>query len=101
MIGRSLRQHQPEKLSQRKRIRSTPRNGALGVQPLEITDQQQLEVAARRQAGAGLVRIETLAQNLDESVEVMLVENLIQPRVERMGGTARQILGRHPHGSLP
>jgi len=66
--------------------RGTPRNGTLGVQAFEIADQQQAEVAARRQARSALVGIEPFAQTLDELVEVVLVENLIQPRVERMGG---------------
>ena len=100
VIGRRLRQYQPEKLAQRKRIRGTPRNGALGVQAFEIADEQQAEVVSRRQARSTLVRIEPLAQTFDESVEIVLVEDLIQARVERMGGTARQILRRHPHRRL-
>jgi ssDNA-binding replication factor A large subunit len=93
VIGRRLEQRQPEKLAQCKRIRGTPRNRPLGVQAFEMADPQQAEVAARRQARSVLVRIEPLAQSLDESVEVVLVENPIQSRVERMGGTARQVLG--------
>ena len=93
MVRRRLRQHHAEKLAQGKRIGRTPRNRALGVQAFEVTNQQQPKVAARRQARSVLVRIEPLAQSLDESVEVVLVENPIQSRVERMGGTARQVLG--------
>jgi hypothetical protein len=100
VIGRRLGQHQPEKRAQRKRIRGTPRNGTLGVQAFEIADQQQAEVAARRQARSALVGIEPFAQTLDELVEVVLVENLIQSRVERMGGTPWQVLGRDPHRRL-
>jgi hypothetical protein len=91
MIGRCLRQHQPEKLAQRQRIRGAPRNGALGIQAFEIPDQQQPEVPARRQAGsADLVGIKRLAESFDVPVEVMLVEDLIQSRVERMRGSLRQ-----------
>ena len=100
MIRRRLRQHQPEKLAQRKRIRRPPRNRALGVQAFEIADQQQPEVAPGRQPRPAVVRVESLAQAFDEPVEVVLVEDLIQSRVERMRGTARQILGRHPHRCL-
>ena len=101
MVRRCLRQHQPEKFTERKRIRRTPRNRALGVQAFEIADQQQPEVASGRQArSANLLGIELLAESFDVSVEVMLVENLIQPRVERMRGRPRQILGRHPHRGL-
>ena len=60
MVRRRLRQHQPEKLAQRKRIGRTPRDRALRVQAFEIADQQQPEVAARRQAGPALVRVESL-----------------------------------------
>ena len=47
-----------------------------------------------------VVRIEALAQSFDVSVEAMLLENLTESRVEGMRGTARQILGRHPHRGL-
>ena len=85
VIGRCLGQHQSEKRAQPKRIRGTPRNGTLGVQAFEIADQQQAEVAARRQARSALVRVEPLAQSFNEVVEVVLVENLIQSCVERVG----------------
>ena len=67
VIGWRLGQDQPETLTQRKRIRCTPRNGALGVQPFEISDQQQPEVATRRQAGAAVDGVGSLAETLDES----------------------------------
>jgi hypothetical protein len=86
MIGRRVRQHQPEKLAQGKRIGRPPRDRALGVQAFEIADEQQPEVAARRQSWPAIIRVEPLAQALDEAVEVVLVEDLIQSRVERMGG---------------
>jgi len=89
MIGRRLWQHQAKKLAQRERIGGTPRNRALGIQPFEIADQQQPEVAARRQAGSAVVGVESCAQALDEAIEVLLAENLIQSRVERMRSTAR------------
>src|SRR5215204_3866135 len=87
MIGRCLPQYQPEKLAQR--IGRTPRNRALGVQAFEMANQQQAEVATRRQARAALIRVDPLAPTLDESVEVVLVENLIQSHVEGMRGAAR------------
>jgi hypothetical protein len=88
VIGRRLGQHQPEKRAQRKRIRGTPRNGTLGVQAFEIADQQQAEVAARRQARPSLVCVESLAESFDVPVEVMLLEDLIQSCVKWMRGTA-------------
>ena len=73
MIRRRLRQHQPEKLAQRKRIRRTPRDRALGVQAFEVADQQQPEVASRRQTRtADLVSVESLTERLDVAVEVGL-----------------------------
>jgi hypothetical protein len=61
MVGRRLRQHQAEKLAQGKRVRRTPRNGALGIQTFEVADQQQAGVAARRQTRSAVVRVESLA----------------------------------------
>jgi hypothetical protein len=55
MDGRRLWPYQAEKLAQGKRIRGTPRNGALRVQAFEIADQQQAEVASGRQARSALV----------------------------------------------
>jgi hypothetical protein len=100
VIGRRLGQHQPKKLPERKRICRTPRNRALGVQAFEIANEQQAEVAARRQPRSALVRIELGAQLLDEAVEVVLVKNQIQARVERMRGTPRQVLSGDPHRRL-
>jgi hypothetical protein len=78
MIRRRVRQHQPEKLTQRKRIRRPPRDHALGVQPFEIADQQQPEIAPGRQPRPATVGVESLAQAFDEAVEIVLVEDLIQ-----------------------
>jgi hypothetical protein len=49
---------------------------------------------------ADLLGVELLAQALDVGVKVMLIENLIQSRVERMRSAPRQILCRHPHRRL-
>src|SRR5581483_3828099 len=53
MVRRRLRQHQPEKVAQRKRIRGSPSDGAFGVQTSEVADQEQPEIASRRQSWAG------------------------------------------------
>lgn len=47
-----------------------------------------------------LVRIELRAESCHAPVEVVLVEDLIQARVERVGGTARQVVGGDPHRRL-
>jgi hypothetical protein len=96
MIRRRVRQHQPEKVAQHERIGCTPCDGAPRIRAFEVADQQQTEIAPRRQArAADLVSVEALTQSLDVAVKVMLVENLIQSCVERMRGTAWKVLGRH------
>ncbi len=100
LVGRPLRQHQ----TRATRAGRTNRRGVTQSRArrpsLRKGDQQQPEVAARRQAGSALIRVESLARALDESVEVVLVEDLIQSRVEQMDGTPRQVFGRHPHRRL-
>src|SRR5580765_2436367 len=90
----SVRQDQAEKFAQGERIGRSPRDGALGVQALEIPDQQQPEVPPGRQTRSTVAGVEALAQPFHVSVEVVLIEELIQPLVEGMRGTARQVLGR-------
>jgi hypothetical protein len=51
VIGRRLRQHQAEKVAQRKRIGSAPGDPALGVDAFEVANQQQSEIDPRGQAG--------------------------------------------------
>ena len=80
MVRRGLRQHQAKKLAERKRIRRTPRDGALGIQSLEIPDQQQAEVAARRQPWPPVAGVESLAQAFDVSIEVVFVEERRRPK---------------------
>ena len=58
------------------------------------------ETSMAAQPGSTVIRVEALAQAFDERIEVVLVKNLIQSHVEGMRGTARQILGRHPHRIL-
>src|SRR5215470_18114531 len=52
VIGRGLRQHQAEKVAQRKRIGSAPGDPALGVDAFEVANQQQSEIDPGGQAGA-------------------------------------------------
>ena len=101
MIGRRVREDQPQKLPQGQRIRRAPCDRALRVQSFEVADQQQPEVASRRQRRASnLVGVEPLTQVLDVLVELRGVENLIQSRIKGMRGAPRQVLGRHPHRRL-
>lgn len=45
---------------------------ALGIHTFEVADQQQPEVASRRQSWPALVSVESLTNTFDESVEVLL-----------------------------
>ena len=100
MIRRRLRQHQPEKLAQGKRVGGAPGDRELSIQAFEVADQQQPKVPPRRQAWSARVGVEALAQPFHIPVEVVLAEDLIQSRLEGMRGTARQVWGRHPHRRL-
>jgi hypothetical protein len=67
----------------------TPRSGALGAQAFEVPNQQQPEIATRRQPGAAVVGTEPLAQALDEAVEVVLIENLVRSSVSIQNSIVR------------
>jgi hypothetical protein len=59
------------------------------MRTIQVPDQQQAEVAAWCQPRPAVVRIESRTQPFDTPVEVVLVEDLIEARVERMCGCAR------------
>jgi hypothetical protein len=86
--------------SSKNMIRCPPCDRALRVQALEIPDQQEPKVTTRRQPGPAILRIEPLAESFDEPVEVMVVEDLVQSRVERMRGAPREVVRRQPHRRL-
>jgi hypothetical protein len=100
MVGRRLGQHQPEKFAQRKRISRPPRDPAFRVQAFEIPDEQQPKVSTAWQPRSAVLRVESLADSLDVPVEVMLLKDLIQSRVERMRSATRQVVRHHPHRCL-
>ena len=95
-----LRQHQAEKLPQRKRVSCPPRDRAFRVQAFEIPDEQQPKVSTGWQPRSAVLRVGSFAESLDVSVEVMLLKDLIQSRMERMRSATRQVVRRHPHGCL-
>jgi hypothetical protein len=55
---------------------------------------------SRRGSERWTIRVETLAEPPDVAIEVVRVEDLIQPAVERMRRAYRQVLHRHPHRRL-
>ena len=68
---------------------------------LPASAHQRPEIAPRRQTRpSDTVGIELRALRLDEGVEARVVENAIQPRIERMPGTRRQIRRGDPHNRL-
>src|SRR3954464_14359659 len=88
---------QPKKLPQGQRVRASPFDPALAVDPLEIPDHVHAKVAAWRHRGcahrAGVVRS---AGVLHEAVEPGCDQHLLQAVVENVGGRARH-LGPHHH----
>ena len=102
VVRRRLVQRHVQKLPQAQRIGGPPRNRPFRVQTFEVAEQQQPEVAARRQTRpADPLRLELRALRLDEPVEAGLVENTIHSFVERMTCAPRQFHAGHPHRRLP
>jgi len=90
VLRRRLLEAQPQEPAQGQRVRRAPGDAAFRVEALEVADQQQAEVRARRQARAAhAVRIERGALGFHEVVEAVRVEHLVQPLVERMAARRR------------
>jgi hypothetical protein len=66
-------------------------DGTLGIQTFEVADQQTEVTAGREARATDLVGVESLTERLDVTVEVRVVEDLIEWRVERVRGAARQM----------
>src|SRR5262249_20270441 len=83
------------------RIGGAPGDAALRVEPFEIADEQQPEVATGRQTRSPHHgRVEPLTLLLSESIEARRVEDRVQPGVKRMPRRDRQLGGSHKHRSL-
>ena len=97
VLGRRLVQSQAHEATEGQRIRRAPRDPALGIDPFEVPDQQQSEIGARRQARSpARRRVEPGALGLDEVVERVVIEDAIQPLVERVPAGRRQVTRRNP-----
>jgi hypothetical protein len=46
------------------------------------------------------MRVESVAESFDVAIEVVLIEDLVQPGMERLRGPPWQVVGRHPHRRL-
>ena len=102
MIGRGFVEFYGEKAPQRDRIGQAPSDAAFAVDAFEVADQQAAEVAAGRQRGTARVRrVELLTALFGELVEAVLVEQLVEPAVKRVGRCVWQIRGGDPQPFLP
>ena len=102
MIGRVLIQTDPQELPQAQRIGGSPGDPAFGIDALEIANQQQAEIRSRRQRRTSiLVRVELGAFGFGKLVELLLIQQFVQTRVERMTGSRGQFGMRDPELLLP
>src|SRR5712691_11042303 len=92
MIRRPLIQPDLQKLPQTQRIRHPPRDASFALDPFKETDQHHPEVHPRSQRRAAqLLVIELAAAGLAELVEACLIQHFVQPPIERMARSFRQI----------
>lgn len=96
VIRRRFVQVQAEKAAERQRIRRPPRDAALGVHAFEVADEQQAEIQTRQQAGPPQLRVKLRALRFHEDVEVVRVEHLVQPLIERMATRPWQLVHGDP-----
>src|SRR2546422_11552098 len=79
-------------MAQRQRVRRSPRDAALALDPLDIANQQQAKIPPRRQRRPPhRLGVETLALPLHERVEPALLQHLVQALIERMRHCPRQL----------
>ena len=101
MVWRRAVQSDAEEVAQCERVRRPPRDAALRIDALEVANQQQPEIDARRQARpAHRDGVERGALGFGEVVEPMLAQQLIQSHVERVTHRRRKIRRGDPHGWL-
>jgi hypothetical protein len=85
VVRRILVQPDAHEASQRQRIGQSPSNAALGCNALKVADQQRPEVDARRQRRTSVLgRIELRAPALDKLIELLRLQQLVEPLIERM-----------------
>jgi hypothetical protein len=102
VVRRPVWQPQAEKIAQRKRICRAPGDAALRIDAFEVSDQQQPEIDARRQAGtAHGLGVKAGALRFDEIVESVLPEQLIQTSVKGVACGGWYVCGWDPHRRLP
>ena len=101
MIRRLLGQGEPQERADGQRVARAPGNPTFRLDPFEVAEQQQTEVASGLQTRpAHDRRIELAAAAFDKLIEGVGVEQRIQPRVERVARRRRQLRGRDPQRRL-
>src|SRR5258708_28053499 len=97
MIRRLLRQGVCDELTQGQGVGQTPGNSTLRINPFEVPQQQRTKVDPRRDARAPQAALViTPTQLLHVTVEVVLIENLIQPFVKGMRRSAHDLAPDDP-----
>ena len=101
MLRRVLLQPVSQKLTQRNRVRTPPRNAPLRADPFQIPHQQHPEIHPGRNARPpSFLRIELAARLLRELVETVRFQQLVQSTVEGVAQCAN-LARRHEQLLLP
>jgi hypothetical protein len=101
MVRAALLGFQAQEIPQRQTVAATPGNATLGVDALEVTHEEHPKVPTRRDRRTASLGIVALAEGLDESVEVSLHQELLQPLVEWVACRFRQVPSSDPELLLP
>ena len=103
VVRRGLVQGEIQKRPDAQRVGSAPRDRPFRVQPFEVAEQQQPEIAARRQTRPADPRPRRTTRTVPPRTHrtLCLVEHPIQPLVKRVPGALRQIHRGYPHCRLP
>ena len=89
VVGGGVWQLQMQEATHTQRVRRPPRDRPLRVQPFKVAEHQQPEVPPRRQTRPpDPVGVKARALRLDECVEARVIEQPVQPLVERVRGAA-------------
>jgi hypothetical protein len=102
VIRGSLVQTDPQKLTQAQRIGGPPRDPPFRVDAFKVPNQQQAEVRSRRQRRTSVpVRVEGGAFGFGKLVELLPIQQFVQPPIERMTGAGGQFRMADPQLLLP
>src|SRR5260370_34901079 len=98
VIRRVLIQPNPHKAPQPQRIRQLPGNPAFTVDTLKVTQQQRPEVDPRGQRRPAILsRIELRTPSLHKLIELLPLQQFIEPLIERMSWRRWQLPMSNPN----